>query len=232
MKKQPLILFEDPDILVVNKPAPLLAIPDRFDGNKDNLRDRLTRQFGDIFVVHRIDKETSGVMVFARHAEAHAALSEQFQNRQVEKIYLALVRGKVNEPAGVILKPIAPKPGREHKMMVAKKGKPSETRFSVLETFRHATLLEVDLKTGRTHQIRVHLQSIGHPLLVDPLYGSKSEFFLSEIKLKKYKSAKEHVERPLLARNALHAHRLTLTHPSTGQKMTFEAPLPKDLAAT
>ncbi len=225
------LLYEDDLMLVVHKPAGLLTIPDR-QGNKDNLQSALERDFGKVFIVHRLDRETSGVLCFARTEAAHRNLSMQFEHHTADKFYLVLVDGDVHQEEGEINKPIGPHPTIPAKMAISGKGKPSLTFFRVLERFKHFTLLEALLKTGRTHQIRVHFQSIGYQLAVDALYGRRPAFFLSEVKGKSYRSGKfSGEERPLMERTSLHAFRLRIDHPGTGERMEFKAELPKDFQA-
>lgn len=224
------ILHDDADIVIVNKASGLLTIPDRFDASKANLHAQLSDKYGDIYTVHRLDRETSGVICFARTEEAHRVLSLQFEDRSVEKIYYALVEGRL-AMTGEIDKNIAPHPYLKGKMIAGKRGKASLTLFKSVEYFKNYTLAEADIKTGRTHQIRVHFSAIGHPLAVDNLYGRKSDFLLSEVKRKRYNLGREQEERPLMSRTSLHAHRLRLTHPTTGEEMNFEAPLHKDFKA-
>lgn len=224
------VLFEDATILVVNKPAGVLTVPDRHDPAKLNVTAYLRGRFGNVLIVHRLDRDTSGVLVFARTAEAHRDLSLQFQNRTVEKHYRALVAGQVATDAGLIDKPIVPHPHIGGKMLVARKGKASQTRYTVLERFRQFTWLDIELLTGRTHQIRVHFLSQGYPLAVDPLYGKRSRLALSDIK-PGYRAPLDKEERPLLRRLSLHAATLVFHHPVTRERLTFEAPLPKDLRA-
>ena len=223
------IIHEDDDLLVVNKPAGLLSIPDRYVPDKPNLQDILKNQFGDIWVVHRLDKDTSGLLCFGKTEAAHKSLSRQFEERTVKKLYHALVDGKPGKTEGQIDRPIAS--GSKGKMLVARQGKAALTLYKVLQQFKHCSWVEIDLKTGRTHQIRVHFQAIGHPLLVDPLYGRRTAFFLSEIKGKKYRLGKAQEERPLISRVSLHASVLQLQHPSSQEVLKFEAPIPKDLNA-
>lgn len=223
--------YQDDLLLVVSKPAGLLTIPDRF-GNKDSLQSALERDFGKVFVVHRLDRETSGVLCFARTEAAHRHLSMQFEHHMVDKYYLVLVDGNVHQEEGEINKPIGQHPTIAGKMMITNRGKPSLTFYRVLERFKHFTLLEALLKTGRTHQVRVHFQSIGYPLAVDAVYGRRPAFFLSEIKGKAYRSGKfSDEERPLMERTSLHAYRLRLDHPGTGERLEFKAELPKDFSA-
>lgn len=216
---------------MVNKPADFLSIPDRFVAKKPNLVTFLKKKRDAIFTVHRLDKETSGVIVFAKTAEAHRHLSLQFEARQVSKIYWALVDGNIHKNEGEINKPIANNMRDAGRMIIAKRGKPSLTLYQVVERFKYHTLVAADIKTGRTHQVRVHMESIGYPLAVDELYGRKKAFFLSEIKHKKYRLGKEKEERPLMSRSTLHARQLTFKHPTTEEAMTFEATLPKDFKA-
>ncbi len=232
MKKEKVqILHQDEAIILVNKPANYLSIPDRYTPDKPNILGYLRQKFGEVFTVHRLDMETSGIMCFARTAEAHKNLSQQFESRSVDKIYHCLLDGIPSKPEGSIDKSIAKNLQRPGKMMVAAKGKKSLTEYRILETFNNYCLVEANIKTGRTHQIRVHFKSIGHPLMVDPLYGRKDAFFLSELKLKKYRSNREEVERPLMGRCTLHAHYLALDHPVTGERIEMESILPKDFKA-
>ena len=225
------LIHEDKDVLVVSKPAGLLTIPDRF-GNTDSLLEALRKDFGDVWVVHRLDRETSGILCFARNEAAHRHLSMQFEHHTTDKFYLALVDGVLHHDEGEIDKPIGEHPTIPGKMVVASWGKASLTFFRVRERFKHFTLVEAQLKTGRTHQIRIHFQSIGYPLAVDALYGRRQGFFLSEVKGKKYKSGKySGEEKPLMSRTSLHAYRLRFDHPVSGERLEFEAPLPKDFNA-
>ena len=231
MKNKPLIVHQDDDIVIINKPANYLSIPDRFKPDLPNVQHFLKNKMGQIFTVHRLDRETSGIMIFAKNERAHKILSSQFENRIVEKIYLALTSGNIHNEEDVIEKPIGKHPAASGKMIITKKGKPSVSAYKVVERFKHFTLVEVNIKTGRTHQIRVHFQSIGYPLAVDPIYTKKEAFFLSEIKGKKYKKQRDEVERPLISRCTLHAHQLSFVHPSTQETLTFTSELPKDFSA-
>jgi 23S rRNA pseudouridine1911/1915/1917 synthase len=221
------ILLEDETLLVLHKPSGLLVLPDRFDRNLMNLYELLKETFGSIYVVHRIDRETSGVVLFAKTAEAHALLNSAFEQRQVEKLYRAIVVGSPTAECGSIDLPIAENEHGVRKMKVDKKnGKEAITDYKVIETFRGYALVEVKPRTGRTHQIRVHLSAIGLPILADSLYSSSGGFFLSTIK-RNYKSNGE--EKPLLARTGLHAFSLSFRHPATGEQSLIEAPLPHDM---
>lgn len=228
---KPDIIYEDEHLIVVNKQAGLLSIPDR-TGSKESLLGLLERQYGKIFIVHRLDRETSGILCFARNEAAHRHLSLQFEHHTSDKYYLALVDGVLHHDEGEIDKPIGEHPTISGKMAVVHSGKPSLTFYRVLERFKRFSLAEILIKTGRTHQIRVHFQSIGYPLAVDALYGRRAAFILSEIKGKSYKSGKyTEEERPMMERTSLHSSRLRLDHPVTGERMEFKAELPKDFAA-
>ena len=216
---------------MANKPPGLLSIPDRFAPEKPNLLALLTHQYGKVWTVHRIDRETSGLICFARNEEAHRHLSQQFENRTVEKVYLALLDGASVPEEGTIDRPIAPSHKEVGKMMVAAKGKSAVTHYKAIERFRQFTLVEARIETGRTHQIRVHFESIGHPLAIDSLYGRREAFYLSEVKGKGYQLGRDKEERPLMSRLPLHAWKLALGHPHTGERLEFEAPLPKDFSA-
>ncbi len=228
---KPVILYEDTDLIFIDKPAGLLAIPDRFDPALPSARGFLEKKTGEkIFVVHRIDRETSGCMVFAKNEAAHRHLSLQFQEHIAGKFYVGLVHGRLAEEAGTIDAPIIEHPTQAGRMAVAKKGKASHTDYRVVEQWPLHALVQFRIFTGRTHQIRVHMQSIGHPLLCDPIYGDGKPFFLSSVKRKFNLAKHEEAERPLLSRLALHSYRLVVEAPG-GEEISVEAPLPKDLNA-
>ncbi|MBK7337051.1 MAG: RluA family pseudouridine synthase [Saprospirales bacterium] len=226
-----IIIFEDQSLIVVEKPAGLLSIPDRFSSERENMLDLLREGREEVFTVHRLDRETSGIMVFAKTREAHRVLSMAFENREVTKHYLALVEGQVMEEEGRIDLPIGESLSTPGKMEIKSRGKASLTLYKVLERYKGYTLVEADIQTGRTHQIRVHFAHSGHPLAVDSLYGQREAFFLSEIKLRKFHLGKYQEERPLMVRTTLHSWKLSFHHPETGERMEFESALPKDFAA-
>lgn len=224
-------IYEDDDLIVVNKPAGLLVIPDRFNNDLPSLNKLLeTKLKQRVWVVHRLDRDTSGVICFAKNEITHRYLSELFQKHEVTKLYAALVQGLVTPETGRIETAIAEHPVIKGKMVVAKKGKPSVTDYRVVEQWPLFALLQFQIHTGRTHQIRVHMQFIGHPVVCDELYGDGKPFFLSAIKKKYRLSEKEETERPLLQRLALHAYRLSFSK-ADGKEIVAEAPLPKDIAA-
>ncbi len=225
------ILYQDDDMLVVNKPAGVLVIPDRFNSDLPSLNRILETKMGQqVWVVHRLDRDTSGVICFAKNEQTHRYLSKLFEAHEVGKFYAGIVQGRVIPEEGRIEAPITEHPATKGKMMVAKKGKLSVTDYKVAEQWALHSLVQFQIHTGRTHQIRVHMQSIGHPIVCDELYGDGKPFLLSAIK-KKYKlSDKEETERPILSRLALHAYRLAL-HKEDGTLVDAQAPLPKDMAA-
>lgn len=223
-------LYEDEHILAVNKPPRLLTLPDRFQADKPNLYQALQQRYGEIFVVHRLDRDTSGLLLFARTAAAHAALSQAFERHEVHKTYLALVLGQVQPESGTIDRAIVPHPANDGRMTTAAKGKASVSHYQVIRQYRGYSWLEVQIETGRTHQIRVHMAWLKHPLAVDPLYGGREALFLSAFK-EAYRPPRQHEEQPLIDRVPLHAARLRFPHPVTGVNMELEAPLPKDLRA-
>jgi 23S rRNA pseudouridine1911/1915/1917 synthase len=229
MKIQEQVLFENDAFIAINKPSGVLTIPDRA-GKEPSLKDFLKQQYGEIFTVHRLDRDTSGVVVFAKNEATHKELSQIFESRTVEKFYLGLVLGVPAPPAATIDAPIAKHPVKKGVMTVYKKGKPSVTDYQVLEAFRFFSWMQFQIHTGRTHQIRVHMKHIGHPIACDPIYGDAKPLLLSAIKKKNYNLSKtEESERPLLSRLALHAARLNFT--LNGETHNLEAPLPKDLKA-
>lgn len=225
------LVFEDNDLLIINKPPQFLTIPDRHDPDKPNLYHYLQTIYERIFVVHRLDFETSGIICFAKNEQAHKHLSRQFAEHTVIKTYRAFISGRPVQPEGDIRLPIGEDPHKRGTMRIDFRfGKPAHSRYRIIEEYKHGSLAEVDIFTGRTHQIRVHLQAIGHPLLVDSLYGKQGTFLLSSIK-PKYKTKKFEEEIPLIARTTLHAHSLTLIHPTREREMSYSVPFPKDLNA-
>jgi len=213
------IIFEDSHLIVVNKPRGMVVHPAA--GNyQGTLVNALLKHCQDLSgiggvirpgIVHRLDKDTSGVMVVAKTDQAHLSLAQQIKERTASRRYLAIVHGNIKENAGAIDAPIGRHPvDRKRMAVVFVNSKPAITRFKVLERFGNYTLVQCSLQTGRTHQIRVHMAYIGHPVVGDPQYGpSKCEFDING--------------------QALHSAELTFTHPVTGQVMHFTAPLPADM---
>ncbi len=208
------IYYEDSDIIIINKPSGMVVHPAA--GNYDNTLvnallyhcDDLSGINGELRagIVHRIDKDTSGLMVACKNDLAHKNLSEQFANHEVNKIYYALCHGVIPHNMGVIDAPIGRNPNDRKQMAVVQNGKEAKTNFKVIERYSKYTLIEVKLETGRTHQIRVHMKYIGYPIVGDPVYGP----------------------RKVEGNNGqlLHAKKLEFHHPRTNELMSFECPLP------
>lgn len=223
------IIFENEEFIALNKPAGVLSIPDRTQSS-ESLKDILIKKYGEIFTVHRLDRDTSGVIIFAKTELAHQFLSRAFEDRIVEKFYLGLVHGSMINSKGTVDAPITEHPAKNGKMVVYKKGKPSLTDYKVMEDFGVFSLVEFQIHTGRTHQIRVHMQHIGHSIVCDELYGNGQPVFISSIKRNFKLSKNEEEERPILQRLALHSERLSFTD-EKGTLHKLEASLPKDMRA-
>lgn len=222
-------IFQNEHFIAINKPAGLLSIPDRF-GKDPSVKSILQDQLGKIYTVHRLDKDTSGLIIFAKDEVTHKDLSQKFEGREVEKYYLGLVNGTLMNKEGTIDVPIMEHPGKSTLMMANKKGKPSVTDYKVLEEFGLFSWVQFQIHTGRTHQIRVHSKYIGNSIVCDELYGDGQPVLLSSIKRKFKLSKNELEERPLLSRLALHSWQLKFTD-ADGNKHELEAPLSKDLKA-
>jgi len=223
-----LIVFENDDLVAVNKPSGLLTIPDREGVN--GVRNLLLEKYGTIYTVHRLDKDTSGLVVFAKNETMHRHLSQKFEHRETQKVYKGLVLGNTSKPNGIIDEPIGEHPTKKGMMTVLKKGKESITEWDEMERFRLFSMMEFKILTGRTHQIRVHMKHLGHPIVCDGLYGDGKPVLLSQLKNKYNLSKKEDEEKPLLSRLALHAAELSFTGINE-ENYTLTAPLPKDLKA-
>ncbi|HJV18581.1 MAG TPA: RNA pseudouridine synthase [Sediminibacterium sp.] len=222
------IILENNDFVAVNKPSGLLSIPDRM-GVEISLKDLLKERYGNIFTVHRLDRDTSGIIIFAKNEVAHKELSRLFESREMEKFYVGLVNGQMINEEGNIDAAIMEHPGKATKMVTHVKGKPSLTDYKVLESFRLYSWVQFQIHTGRMHQIRVHMQHIGHSIICDDIYGDPKPILLSSIKrnFKLAKAAEE--EKPILSRLALHSFRLNFS--MNDERFELEAPVPKDLKA-
>ncbi|MHC4842806.1 MAG: RluA family pseudouridine synthase [Planctomycetota bacterium] len=226
------VIYEDDDIIVINKQADLIVHPAR--GNTHGTlvnalayySNKLSNVQGDLRpgIIHRLDRNTTGVMVVARNDQAHYKVAKQFHDRAVQKTYLAIVHGCPDLTADRISAPLGVHPRKREKYAIRPDtGKEAVTFYEVIEEFRGYTLLKLSPKTGRTHQIRVHLSYIKHPIVGDDMYGGKVvyEWQIAD----KEPEAQE----PVISRPALHAHSLEFKHPATGKVMNFEAPMPEDM---
>ncbi len=222
------IIFENDFFIAINKPSGLLSVPDRKQ-SEPSLKDMLLQKYGNIYTVHRLDKGTSGIIVFAKDVETHKALSLLFEGRAVEKYYLGLVIGHLFNETGSVDAPIMQHPADNGTMIIHPKGKPSLTDYTLLEQFKLFAWVQFRIHTGRTHQIRLHMKHIGNPIVCDELYGDAKPVFISEIKKKYHLSKKEEEEKPIVNRLALHAHRLQFVF--NNETYDFVAEPPKDLRA-
>ena len=210
------IIYEDDDIAIINKPQGMTVHPavGNYTGTLVNallyhFKNNISDIGGEIRpgIVHRIDKDTSGLLVVAKNNKAHLSLAKQIASKSCKRTYLALVEGVVKTDKGVINKPIGRSASDRKKMAIVFNGKPAVTHYQVLERFDGATLMQFDLETGRTHQIRVHTKDLGHPIIGDKTYGFKNQKFNLDGQL-------------------LHAFKLRLVHPSTKKELEFNAPIP------
>lgn len=229
------VLFEDDCIIVVNKPADLPVHPPKA-GRGGTLANALLFHFQKLSrpdpvrpgIVHRLDADTSGVIVCAKDDSAHFKLAKQFEQRTVMKEYLAIVRGRMKQPTGEIDMPIGRHPDHYEMQRVHPEGRSAVTHWEVVEEFKRFSLLRLKPQSGRTHQLRVHLSAINHPIVGDRLYSRKPPLTRSEVEGRE----PEPGEPPLIARQALHAARLEFEHPRSGERVSFEAPLPEDMQRT
>lgn len=228
------IVFEDEYLAVINKPAGMVVHPGagvpngtlanaiawhfKFDTSNRDKNDKKSNRIG---IVHRLDKETSGLIVVAKNEITHEKLSAQFHDRKVKKSYIALAHGFVRKLTGKIEEPIARDRTNRVKMAVDKNGRNAFSVYKIRERFEKFTLIDVDIKTGRTHQIRVHLSHINHPIVGDETYNGGRDNQIPDAQLRKAIRS--------LNRFYLHAEKLSFTHPVSKEKMNFEQPLPDDL---
>jgi 23S rRNA pseudouridine1911/1915/1917 synthase len=241
------ILYEDDAIIVVDKPAGMIVHPAKghWEGT---LASALAHHFGTLSgrggptrpgIVHRLDRDTSGVIVVAKNDQAHDALSAQFKSRQVAKEYLAIVVGVPDRDRDVIDEPIGDHPTHREKKAIRREdasARAAVTEYEVIERFTGFALVQARPQTGRTHQIRIHLAHIGHPVLCDRLYGGRATLCEQELMPRhsnvEIGTSSGETQEFLLQRQALHAQGITITHPMTHERMSFEAPLPLDILNT
>jgi 23S rRNA pseudouridine1911/1915/1917 synthase len=231
------ILYQDRHIVVLNKPAGLVVhpAPGHASGTLVNALLHHCPDLGGIGgeirpgIVHRLDKDTSGAMVVAKNAAALEALAKQFKDRTVRKTYLALVYGELKKDAGTIDLPIGRHPVHRKQMSTTtRKGRQAVTSWRVFKRFQSITLLELTLKTGRTHQIRVHCSAMGHPIVGDPIYGPRKLFKNLDKKTERLPAGIIDLLKAI-PRQMLHAWQLGFSHPRTDERLSFESPIPKDM---
>jgi 23S rRNA pseudouridine1911/1915/1917 synthase len=223
------ILFEDDDLVIIDKPAGVVVHPAAGHSDRTLVNALLfhVRNLSGIGgevrpgIVHRLDKDTSGVMVIAKNDAAHRKLAAEWGTDRVRKEYLAIVYGTPKQQRATIDAPIGRDPRNRKRMSVVKSGRSAVTEYVIEQPLRHASLLRLRLRSGRTHQIRVHLKHLGHPIIGDPLYSGPQWRGIPDKRIQKAIAA--------FPRQALHAARLTIPHPRTGETMTFESPLPEDM---
>lgn len=233
------VLYEDEHVLAIDKPPGLACEPDRWDASRAHLIDSLSAQLATRVdpvrprIVHRLDRDTSGVLLVAKTLDAERELRVAFDEHRVEKTYLALVDGDLALADGEVLtidRPLAPDERRSGQVVVSDQGKPSITEVSVEQRFRGFTLLRCHPRTGRTHQIRVHLSARGFPLVVDPIYGRRKSLALSDFKAG-YRRKPGRAEPALIERLSLHAVALEFPRVgASGERCRVEAPLPRDFS--
>jgi 23S rRNA pseudouridine955/2504/2580 synthase/23S rRNA pseudouridine1911/1915/1917 synthase len=223
------IIAENDHFIVINKPPGLVSIPDR-EGKEISLKEILQQKYENIFTVHRLDRETSGIIVFAKDPETHKFLSQAFEERTVEKYYQGIVVGNLPEKQKTIDAPIAENTVKRGVMIIHQRGKSAVTDYEVLEDFGKFSLVQFRIHTGRTHQIRVHMQYVGHPLVCDEVYGDGKPVKISSFKRNYKLSKNEEEEKPILSRIGLHAQRLRFTD-AEGNQYDLQAEMPKDMRA-
>lgn len=205
------IIYEDSNLLVINKPSGLSVLPEGWDKDAPYLTMLLKKMFGRLWIVHRLDKTTSGVLILAKDANSHRDINIQFEQHKVMKKYHAIVVGVPEWMQFIAHQPLRSNSGHRHRTVVDRlKGKQASTRFKVMATSNNHAFVEASPETGRTHQIRVHASASGHPILADTLYGAPPTAIIS--------------------RPALHAFRIEFTHPVTHENIFFVAPYPTDIA--
>jgi RluA family pseudouridine synthase len=223
------VLWCDPALLVINKHAGLRTLPDGYNPTLPHVKKLLEQEFGRLWIVHRLDRETSGVLLLARTAEAHRSLNTQFEQHLVSKIYHALVIGNPDWQEKTISLPLRPNGDRHHRTVIdLDQGKPAVTRLKVMERFDHYCLIEAIPETGRTHQIRTHLSSLGLYIAGDKLYGARKNDFYTDVGLLLQRDLA--LDEKSIGGIGLHAFSLEINHPTHGERLKFEAAYPEALA--
>lgn len=221
------LILEDDCLLGINKPAGVLTLPDGYDPHAPHIRSLVEPILGQVWIIHRLDRDTSGVLLLARTSQAHQICNDQFASHQVQKCYHALVQGEPTWQVEQVDLPLQPNTGRRHRTVVDRRsGKPCLTDFKVMERFRGYALVAAHPHTGRRHQVRAHLAALGFHLVADTLYGVGRPLYLADFK-QGYLQARPG-QRPLLGRVGLHAWSLDLAHPQTGGILHLEAAYPED----
>jgi 23S rRNA pseudouridine955/2504/2580 synthase/23S rRNA pseudouridine1911/1915/1917 synthase len=230
MKENADILFESDSLLAINKPPGILSVPDRYRDDRFSIAGWVLSSHPTARPLHRLDFETSGVLLFCTLPEAFGWYSDQFEQRLVTKTYHVIIEGRISKDEGTIDVPLFTQ--SNGKVIVTKKGKNAVTQWKAIEKFIHHTFIEANPLTGRTHQIRVHLASIGHPVLCDVSYGASGPLLLSALKGKhRYQLSKDaESENPILERVALHAGRIEILDFTSKKPVNIECPIPKDLS--
>lgn len=228
------IIYQDDALLVVNKPAGLSVIPDGFDPDKPNLHHLLNQTYGRLWVVHRLDQDTSGVLLFARSAQSHRHLNTQFEHHTVAKTYHLLTWGAVPWESHTVKFPLRINGDRNHRTIIDfQKGKPAQTEFKLLEQFSgEISLLSASPLSGYTHQIRTHCAAIGLWLVNDPLYFPRPIPLPTEYHTLHRSDLLPHVQYLPISRTALHAQQIDFSHPETNLPLSLEAPYPRDFTET
>jgi 23S rRNA pseudouridine1911/1915/1917 synthase len=232
MSNRPVIIFENEEYVFVNKPSGMLTILDRHDSSLPSVVGFLRSKYEKIFTIHRIDKDTSGCVVFAKNEEAHRHASIAFESRQVTKKYLGIVHGSPANDTGTIQDRLMDHPVIKGKMIVnAKQGKEAITNYKLVENFKSYSLVEFPILTGRMHQIRIHSANLGTPLLCDPIYGKDEKIFVSQLNKKYNLSKLTEEEQPILQRLALHSAHISFED-AQGKTLAVDCPLWKDMDAS
>jgi len=224
------IIFENELFVAVNKPSGLLTIPDRHDDTLPSLYKILQGRYEKIFIVHRLDRDTSGIILFAKDEATHKFLSQLFEQRNVEKYYLGIIQGSLQNKKALVEEPLMEHAVKKGMMVVHANGKPSTTEYEVLEDYGIYSLVKFQIHTGRTHQIRAHMKHLGHPIACDEIYGDPKPILLSSFKKKFRLSKNEEEEKPMLSRLALHSYELKFKDQSNSL-FDLKAELPKDMRA-